>query len=173
MRFSPTKRRDILKRKRYKMSTNEDIPLQDRLNRDAGIRKCYGCGADNQAGLQIKSFLDGDEGICEWRPQEHHCSYPGYLNGGIACTLIDCHSAWTAFAMECKDRGIFIENEPEIKAGWTRAMHVEFLRPTPLDSEITLRARIKEKGRTSRKVVCSLYTNGHECVNAEVTIVFP
>jgi acyl-coenzyme A thioesterase PaaI-like protein len=155
------------------MPVRDQISLQDRLNRDAGIRKCYGCGADNRAGLKIKSFLEGDEGVCTWHAADHHCSYPGYLNGGIACTLIDCHSAWTAFALECRDRGISMERDGDVKAGWTRAMHVEFLKPTPLDSEITLRAQIKERGRTSRTVVCSLYADGQQCVNAVVTIVFP
>ncbi len=150
----------------------EQTPLQDRLNREAGIRHCYGCGADNEKGLKIKSFLIGDEGVSTWRAQEHHCSYPGYLNGGIACTLIDCHSAWTAFAIECRDQGVSMESSQDAKTGWTRAMHVEFLRPVPLNAEIKLTATIKAKGRTSRNVACSLYADGMECVRADVTIVF-
>lgn len=154
------------------MSRIEQVPLQDRLNPAAGIRHCYGCGADNDKGLKIKSFLVGDEGVSTWRAQEHHCSYPGYLNGGIACTLIDCHSAWTAIALQCKEQGISIEDSPDAKTGWTRAMYVEFLRPTPLDKEITLKAKIKAKGKTSRTLACSLYADGQECVRAEVTVVF-
>ena len=63
----------------------ETSPLQDRLHPEAPIRHCYGSGADNASGLKIKSFLEGDEAVSRWQPQEHHCSYPGYLNGGIAC----------------------------------------------------------------------------------------
>jgi acyl-coenzyme A thioesterase PaaI-like protein len=154
------------------MVETERIALQDRLNPGAGIRQCYGCGADNEKGLRIKSFLVGDEGVSTWRAQEHHCSYPGYLNGGVACTLIDCHSAWTAFALQCREEGIAMEESADAKTGWTRAMHVEFLRPTPLDAEITLRAKIKARGKTSRTLTCSLYAHGQECVRAEVTIVF-
>ncbi|MCX5861713.1 MAG: PaaI family thioesterase [Desulfomonile sp.] len=149
----------------------EMIPLQDRLNAAAAIRHCYGCGADNPKGLRIKSFFEGGEGISTWRAQEHHCSYPGFLNGGVACTLIDCHCAWTAFASECSEKGLSIEDEPELPTGWTRAMQVEFLRPTPLDAELVLRARITNKGRTSRTVACSVYVEDQECVRAEVTIV--
>jgi predicted transcriptional regulator len=50
-------------------------------------------------------------------------------------------------------------------------MNVEFLKPTPLDTEITLRAKVVKKGRTSRTIACSLYANAEECVRAEVTIV--
>ena len=153
------------------MEMPDGIPLQDRLNTAAAIRHCYGCGTDNPNGLKIKSFFDGDQGICTWRAQEHHCSYPGFLNGGVACTLIDCHSAWTAFALECHELGVVMEEEPELPTGWTRAMNVEFLKPTPLHAEIILKAKVIKKGRTSRTVACSLYAQGEECIRAEVTIV--
>ena len=151
------------------MSTQ--IPLQDQLHPDAAIRHCYGCGSDNPKGLHIKSYLEGDEGVGKWKAQPHHCSYPGYLNGGVSCTLIDCHSAWTAFALECRDQGIELGSSPELASGWTRAMNVEFLKVTPLDAELTLRARVVKKGRTSRAIACSIFANGEECVRGEVTIV--
>jgi acyl-coenzyme A thioesterase PaaI-like protein len=148
-----------------------EMPVQDRLNKDAPIRHCYGCGADNPEGLHLKSFLEGAEGISRWKAQTHHCSYPGYLNGGIACTLIDCHAAWTAFATECKDRGIDMSRDAELPTGWTRAMKIQFLKPVPLDAELLLRARVVKKGSTSRTVICSIYVDREECVRGEVTMV--
>lgn len=150
---------------------SEELPLQDQLHPDAPIRHCYGCGSDNPKGLQIKSYLEGQDGVGKWRAQPHHCSYPGYLNGGIACCLIDCHSAWTAFALECRDNAVDLGADPQIGSGWTRAMNVEFLKATPLDAEMLLRARLIKKGRTSRTITCSLFANGEECVRGEVTIV--
>lgn len=149
----------------------EDVPLQDRLHPESPIRACYGCGADNHYGLGIKSFLEGDEGVCRWRGKEHHCSYPGFLNGGLASTLIDCHSAWTAFALECRDNGVDMGGQSDLPTGWTRALHIEFLKPTPLDTELTLKAKVIQKGRTSRTVECSIYSKGEQCVRGEVTIV--
>jgi acyl-coenzyme A thioesterase PaaI-like protein len=145
--------------------------LQDLIHSDAAIRGCYGCGTDNSNGLRIKSVLDGDEGVCRWRPERHHTSYPGFLNGGIACTLIDCHAAWTAFALECRERGWDVRSEGSLPTGWTRAMRVEFLNPTPIDAELVLRARLVKKGRTSRTVACSIYAHDRECVRGEVTLV--
>ncbi|MBI5252283.1 MAG: PaaI family thioesterase [Desulfomonile tiedjei] len=150
---------------------SDNIPLQDRLHPAAPIRNCYGCGADNLRGLHLKSFLDGHEGVGKWKAEPHHCSYPGYLNGGVACTLIDCHSAWTAFALECRDKGLDLGADPEPGSGWTRAMSVEFVKATPLEAELTLRASLIKKGRTSRTIACSIYANGEECVRGEVTIV--
>ncbi len=150
---------------------SSDTPLQDLLHPDSPIRGCYGCGADNTHGLRIKSFLEGDEGVCRWLPEPHHCSYPGFLNGGVACTLIDCHSAWTACALECRARGLDMAAGPELPTGWTRAMRVEFLKPVPLNEDVILRARVVKKGRTSRTVECSLHCDDQECVKAEVTMV--
>jgi acyl-coenzyme A thioesterase PaaI-like protein len=149
----------------------KSIPLQDLIHSEAPIRQCYGCGSDNPHGMQIKSFLEGDEAVSTWRAEEHHCSYPGFLNGGIAATLIDCHSAWAAFALECREKGVDFSQKADLPTGWTRAMSLEFLKPVPLTSEITLRARIVKKGRTSRTVNCSLFADGQECVRAEVTLV--
>jgi acyl-coenzyme A thioesterase PaaI-like protein len=148
------------------------IALQDRLHKDHPIRNCYGCGADNHGGLQIKSIEDGDEVVARWRPKPHHHAYPGYLNGGIASTLIDCHSAWTAWVEVCKEQGIELSSKPdEIPSLWTRAMTIEFLKPAPIDGEVMLRARVVKKGVKSRTVHCSLYSDGVECVKGEVTLV--
>jgi len=150
---------------------SETVPLQDRLHQAAPIRQCYGCGADNQNGLKVKSFLEGDEGVSKWRGQKHHCSYPGFLNGGIACTLIDCHSAWTAFALECKNQSLDMGQDANLPTGWTRALTVEFLKPVELDQELILRARVVKEGRTSRTVACSIFAKDEECVRGEVTVV--
>ncbi len=145
--------------------------MQDTLAREHPIRQCYGCGADNPLGLRIKSWMEGDEAVCVWKPEIHHCSYPGYLNGGVACTLIDCHSAWAAFASYCADKGIEISEGAELPSGWTKKITVEFLKPAPLDLELTLRAKVVEKGNTSRTVECSIFVDDNECVRGHVVMV--
>jgi hypothetical protein len=37
------------------------------------VRYCHGCGADNEQGLRIKSYWDGDEAVANWHAQPHHC----------------------------------------------------------------------------------------------------
>jgi acyl-coenzyme A thioesterase PaaI-like protein len=150
---------------------SEAVPLQDRLKPENPIRKCYGCGTDNTLGLQLKSRMEGDEGIGRWHAQEHHCSYPGFLNGGIATTLIDCHSAWTAFASYCKELGLDMDKDSDLPTGWTKALNVEFLKAVSIDSEIVLRAKVVKQGTTSRTVTCSIFAGDDECVRATVVMV--
>lgn len=145
--------------------------MQDVIPREHPIRQCYGCGADNPLGLRIKSWMEGEEAVCEWKPEPHHCAYPGYLNGGIACTLIDCHSAWAAFASYCKDNDLEMGSGASLPSGWTKALNVEFMNPAPLDETVTLRARVIKKGNTSRTVECSVYSGDAECVRGQVVMV--
>ena len=67
--------------------------LQDRY---APSTRCFGCGPANPDGLRIKSFVRGDEVVCEWAPAKRHEAFDGALNGGIVGTLFDCHCNWTA-----------------------------------------------------------------------------
>src|ERR1051326_1632203 len=69
----------------------EEQSLQERY---APRNACFGCGPANEKGLRIRSFVgeDGEEVVCDWKPEPHHEAYPGMLNGGIVGTLLDCHS---------------------------------------------------------------------------------
>jgi acyl-coenzyme A thioesterase PaaI-like protein len=154
------------------MSTSK--ALQDLLPHGDPLRGCFGCGADNAHGLRIKSRLEGDEGVAVWQALDHHQSFSGFLNGGIAATLIDCHSAVTAIALYCVEKGFDLYGESvEFPAGWTKVMTIEYVRPTPLDEELTLRAKVIKKGTKSRTVACSIFADGKECVKGEVVVVIP
>jgi hypothetical protein len=43
--------------------------MEGRALQDVLLVHCYGCGALNAHGLQIKSHWDGDELLCRWQPQ--------------------------------------------------------------------------------------------------------
>ena len=61
--------------------------------------ECWGCGCNNEHGLQIKSYWSDDKSICVWTPSESHkAGSAGYLNGGVIAAIIDCHSICTAIA---------------------------------------------------------------------------
>lgn len=107
--------------------------LQDRLAPD---NCCFGCGPANAEGLQIKSFVEGDELVAYWKPQPHHLAFGKVLNGGICGTLLDCHSNWCAAYFLMKASG-----SDELPCTVTAKYSVGLRRPTPLDSTLTLRAR--------------------------------
>lgn len=131
---------------------------------------CYGCGRLNEHGLQIKSYWDGDETVCSYMPKPYHTAMEGYVYGGLIASLIDCHGTGTAAAAACRDQGRPMGSEPNLRYV-TGSLHVDFLRPTPIDAPIELRGKVKEiKGR---KVVVNieLSSKGQVCAKGEVVAV--
>ena len=134
------------------------------------VSYCYGCGRLNDHGLHIKSYWDGDETVCEWQPEDYHIAFPGYLNGGIIATIIDCHSVNTANSAAYRAEGREPGTEPYLFYV-TGSMHIDYLRPTPLGKPVTLRARVMEMGERKAVVACSLYSDGQECARGETVAV--
>ena len=94
---------------------------------------CYGCGADNPKGMQIKSHWDGKESVCVYEPRPEQCAGPEqYLYGGTIASLIDCHSIGTALANYYRLEGREVGEGEEI---WcvTGRLSVDYLAPTPID----------------------------------------
>jgi hypothetical protein len=52
---------------------------------------CYCCGRNNPYGLQIKTYWNGEERICYFKPKSYHTAFPGIVNGGLIASLIDCY----------------------------------------------------------------------------------
>jgi len=129
---------------------------------------CYGCGADNKNGLQIKSYWDGDEAVGEWRPQPHHCGgRKNIVNGGIIATLIDCHSLNLAIATAYRGENRPIGSAPRI--GYvTASLNVNYLKPTPLDAVLQLRARITKIDGRKAWVTCTVSAEGEVRATGEV-----
>jgi len=134
------------------------------------VSYCYGCGRLNEHGLQIKSYWDGEETVCHYRPRPYHTAVPGFVYGGLIASLIDCHGTGTAAAAAYRDQGRPMDSEPPLRF-LTASLHVDYLKPTPIDGPLQLRGRVKEiKGR---KVIVSvdLYAHGDLCARGEVVTV--
>src|SRR5262249_45623012 len=79
-------------RRPYTAPTMESA-VQDRF---APASVCFGCGPANASGLRIKSFPADDGGlVATWRASAAQEAFPGFVNGGVIATLLDCHSNWT------------------------------------------------------------------------------
>ncbi len=94
----------------------------------------------------------------------------GYVYGGLIASLIDCHSTGTAAAAAYRAENRSMDTEPAFRF-LTASLHVDYLRPTPIDGPLEIRGKVKEiKGR---KVVIatSLYAKGEECARGEVVAV--
>ena len=110
--------------------------------------QCYGCGRFNADGLHIRScWTDDAETVAYFTPRPEHRALPGIVYGGLIASLIDCHSTGTAAAAiyRAEERGF--DTQPPVRCV-TAALHVDYLRPTPLEAELEVRGRVKElKGK--------------------------
>jgi len=145
-----------------------DKSFQDYYPENVAV--CYGCGRLNEHGLQIKSHWEGDEAVCTFYPKPYHTAIAGYVYGGLIASLIDCHSTGTAAAAAYRAEGRAMDTDPP-KRFLTGSLHVDYLRPTPLEGPLELRSQVKEiKGR---KVVVSttLSVRGEVCARGEVVAI--
>ena len=137
--------------------------LQDRY---APTMKCFGCGPANEKGLRIKSFVDGDEVVCEWMPEKHHEAFEGMLNGGICGALLDCHSNWAAANHLMKKAGA---QTPPCTV--TAEFSVKLRRPTSIDRPVTLRAHVVESTDDRAIVDATLESDGQVTCTCRGTFV--
>ena len=129
---------------------------------------CFGCGHKNPHGLKIKSFWENDECVCIWKPEEKHQGWPGLTCGGIISTLIDCHCMASAMATAIRNENRALGSKPEYRFA-SGTLHIKFLKPTPISSPLSLRARvINIKKQRIYTLVCDLYVDNEKTVEAEV-----
>lgn len=144
------------------------IAIQDRYPET--YSHCYGCGRLNERGLQIKSYAAGEEVIATFTPGPHQIAVPGYVYGGLIASLIDCHSIATAAAAAQRARGRDVDKDPPPRFV-TAALHVDFLKPTPLGVSLEIRARAKEVSGRKVVVEAALSAGGDVCARGEVVAV--
>ncbi len=131
---------------------------------------CWGCGRNNEHGLQLKSYWEGDETVATWHPKPYHLAFPGALCGGIIASLIDCHSTNTANSAARRDEEQKSGSDSP-KSYVTGSLFVKYLKPTPVDKPVTLRAKVKERKGRKITVSCSLYSEGVEKAQGEVVAI--
>jgi acyl-coenzyme A thioesterase PaaI-like protein len=142
-----------------------ELSIQERLYPDL---PCFGCGHGNAKGLRLRSYprTDGDgdrdglDGlvVATFTPWPEHDNGVGYLNGGVIATVLDCHSA-AAVMLEADRRGwaaIAGAALPYVTAG----LDVRYLRPSPLDAAVELRARVVAASESEMRAEVELFWDG-------------
>ena len=142
--------------------------LQDRYPDE--FAHCYGCGRLNAHGLHIRSEWTGEEAVARFRPAPYHIAVPGFVYGGLVASLIDCHAIATAAAATMVATGQEPGQEPTPRFV-TASLQIDFLKPTPAETDLVLRARATEI--TERKVVveATVSAGGLECARGRVVAV--
>lgn len=114
--------------------------------------------------MRIRSFLEGDDVVADWRPDSHHQAFPGILNGGIIGTLLDCHSnmaAWLALTEQGQAPGTSV----------TADFAVKLVRPTPVDVPLKIVARAVEVTDRRARVEARIEANGQVTATCKGTFV--
>jgi acyl-coenzyme A thioesterase PaaI-like protein len=120
--------------------------------------RCFGCGPENEKGLRIRCFAEGDGIKAEFRAEPHHEAFPGVVNGGIIGTLLDCGSAWAAtWAM------MRAAQTPVLPCTVTADFHVKLFSPTPSTETLSIRAKPVEQGQRWVIVEATLEAGGKLC----------
>ena len=102
------------------------------------LNHCFGCGQENATGLRLRFFFDDEHRIiCRVRVPHRFEGPPGHVHGGVIATLLD-----EAMSKANRQYGV---------VAMTRQMEVDYLKPVPLRTPLTLTAqRISSAGRVNR-----------------------
>jgi acyl-coenzyme A thioesterase PaaI-like protein len=134
------------------------------------VSHCYGCGRLNEHGYQIKSYWDGEQALCIFQPQPYHLAVPGFVYGGLIASIIDCHSTGTAAAAAYEAAGREMGTKPDFRYV-TASLHVDYLRPTPIDAILHITAKANEISGRKVVVSSSVIVDDVETARGLVTVV--
>ncbi len=119
---------------------------------------CFGCAPNNEAGVKMEFYEEGDEIISIWKPRPEYQGWINTLHGGIQAVLLDEICAWVILR-KLQTTGV------------TSKMETRYMKPIDTrDEYIKLRASIKETKRNIIIIEAQLYNAQDElCTKALCT----
>ena len=124
---------------------------------------CFGCGPDNANGLRLQFTIDTDgEGTtistAATRIAAQYEGPPGFVHGGIIATLLD--------------KAMSKVNRPLRVIAMTRHMEVDYLRPVPVETKLTIQGQhVRRDGRKLFNAAQILDMDGHVLAKAKGVFV--
>ena len=121
---------------------------------------CYGCDPNNEAGLKMEFFEDGDDVVSHWHPRTEFEGWRNTLHGGIQSALIDEIASWVVF-------------RKFQTSGVTSRLEVQYKKPVAIDQgHITLRARVVRQRRQVIDIEVELFNAAGELCSQGLCIYF-
>lgn len=121
---------------------------------------CYGCDPNNEHGLKMEFYEDGDDIVCYWHPRIEFESWRNTLHGGIQSALIDEIASWVVF-------------RKFQTSGVTSRLEVQYKKPVALNQDhITLRARVVRQRRQVIDIEVELFNAEGELCSQGLCIYF-
>lgn len=152
------------------MTTEKKIAVQDTYGER--FRHCWGCGANNEAGLHLKTYPneEGDKCIAIITPEDIYTGgVPNNLFGGMIAVLFDCHGTASAAWFAHKNKGLDLTEDTVIGRFITARLEVDFRKPLPINEEITITSSVEEIGE--RKVIVNMEMEAAGVVRAQARII--
>ena len=121
---------------------------------------CFGCAPNNEAGVKMEFYEDGDEIVSIWHPEAKYQGWLNTLHGGIQAVLLDEICAWTIM-------------RKLQTAGVTSKMETRYMRPiSTTDDHVILRASIREIRRNIVLVDAAIYNQKGEICTESLCFYF-
>ncbi|MPM05633.1 hypothetical protein SDC9_51923 [bioreactor metagenome] len=119
---------------------------------------CFGCSPNNQDGLRLSFYLDGEDVVSEWTPDMRFVGWNNIVHGGIQATMMDEIASWVVFTKLNT-------------AGVTREMTVKYRKSVLVsDGKMVCRARLVEVNRQLATIEVKLFSM--EILRAEAKCVY-
>ena len=100
---------------------------------DLGTRdnyNCFGCSPNNEIGLQLEFWEDGEELMAKWQPRNLLEGWHNIIHGGIQAALLDELGGWIVL-IKVKTAGV------------TSELNIRYLKPVNISKgEITVRGKV-------------------------------
>ena len=134
------------------------------------FQRCWGCGPKNDAGLHLKSYPAGEKCVSTFTPAGVYTGgVPKNLFGGMIAMLFDCHGTASAAYFKHRDKGLELTKDTVIGRFITAHLSIDFKKPVPMASAVTMTATAKEIGE--RKVVVEMVMEAAGEVRAKAEMV--
>ncbi len=146
-----------------------DVPIAIQDTYPEPAAHCYGCGALNEVGLQLKTRPAGEVTITDFEPEPFHTAFIDSVYGGLIASVIDCHSTGSAaiFAMQAEGLEPGVDPSPRFV---TAHLEVDYLAPTPL-RPMRATGRLTELGERKVIVATELAVDGEVTARGSAVLV--
>ena len=135
---------------------------------------CYGCGRLNNQGHHFQTRWNQEETLTQYHPLPEHIAIPGFVYGGLLASLLDCHSTGSAALALYRQMGHEPGDKEPVPRCVTASLKVDYLKPTPLGTTLSVRGHIISVGTRKVVVHSELYAEDDLCVRSEaVAVVAP
>ncbi len=135
------------------------------------MKQCFGCGCENEHGLKIKSYWQGDNSVCTWEAKPYYTGgKPGIVYGGMLASLIDCHSVNTTISHAYKIENRSPGSDP-VLIYLTAQLNISYKKPTAIEKEIVLKAKVTRVEGKKTWVECTVSSDNQICVEGKVLAI--